>query len=62
MSIWPKQDFESMNSFYGPVGESQTKLILPYSMRLAWNPKVTVSKITCHKKVEPSLKKFLKEY
>lgn len=58
MSIWPKQDFESMNSFYGPVGENQTKLILPYSMRLAWNPNLKVSKITCHVKVEPSLKKI----
>lgn len=58
MSIWPKQDFESMVSFYGAVGENQTKLILPYPMRLAWDTKVEIKRITCNVKVETSLKRI----
>lgn len=59
MNTWPKQDYESMTSFYGPVGENQTKLILPYPMRLAWSPQTEIKKITCHTKVAESLKKIL---
>jgi len=47
---WPKQGFTSMVNFYGPVGENQTKLDLPYAMRLAWDTNVIVKKITCHQK------------
>lgn len=53
---WPKQDYNSMVKFYGPVGENQTQLILPYPMFLDWEPKTTVNKITCHEKVHDSLK------
>jgi peptidoglycan hydrolase-like protein with peptidoglycan-binding domain len=48
--IWPKQDYKSMVEFYGPVGENQTKLTLPYPMKLAWDKNTTLNKITCHKK------------
>ena len=51
---WPKQS--DMNKFYGPVGENQTSLILPYPMFLDWEPKTIVKKITCHEKVHDSLK------
>jgi peptidoglycan hydrolase-like protein with peptidoglycan-binding domain len=53
--IWPKQDYKSMVEFYGPVGENQTKLLLPYPMKLAWDTKTTLNKITCHKKCAGSL-------
>jgi hypothetical protein len=63
---WPKQNYTSMVNFYGPVGENQTKLELPYKMIIAWDPKITLSKITCHQKVSKSLytifEKTLKEY
>jgi hypothetical protein len=52
---WPKQDFASMVAFYGNVGENQTKLILPYPMRLAWDRTKTVNRITCHSKIHDSL-------
>jgi len=64
--IWPKQDYKSMVEFYGPVGENQTKLSLPYPMKLAWDTKITVTRITCHKKCTESFynifEKTLKHY
>jgi peptidoglycan hydrolase-like protein with peptidoglycan-binding domain len=52
---WPKQNFNSMVNFYGPVGENQTKVDLPYPLRLAWSSSTTLNKITCHQKVAKSL-------
>lgn len=52
---WPKQDYTSMVNFYGPVGENQTKLEVPYKLKLAWEPSTTLTKITCHEKVAKSL-------
>ncbi len=56
---WPKQDFASMVAFYGNVGENQTKLALPYPMRLAWDTTKTVRRITCHSNVHDSLGNIL---
>jgi len=47
---WPKQDYNSMVNFYGPVGENMTKLDVPYKLKLAWEPQTTLSKISCHQK------------
>ena len=58
-NIWPKQDYASMVAYYGNVGENQTKLVLPYPMRLAWDTSKTVTKITCHSKVHDSLERIL---
>lgn len=44
-----------MVAFYGPVGENQTSLVLPYNLKLAWDTSTVVKKITCHKKVSSSL-------
>jgi hypothetical protein len=52
---WPKQDYKSMVNFYGPVGENQTKLEVPYKLKLAWDPSTALTKITCHEKVAKSL-------
>ena len=57
--MFPKQDYSSMVTYYGPVGENQTKLILPYPMRLSWDLNYTVKRITCHNKVADSLVKCL---
>jgi hypothetical protein len=58
-SRWPKQDYNSMVNFYGPVGQNQTTLELPYPMKLAWDKNVIVKKITCHQKIAQSLYKIL---
>lgn len=52
---WPKQDYTSMCNFYGPVGENITKLEVPYKLKLAWSPTVTLNKISCHEKIAKSL-------
>jgi hypothetical protein len=55
---WPKQNYEKMIEFYGPVGENQISLELPYQLKLAWDLSTKVSRITCHKKVAASLYKI----
>ena len=55
---WPKQNYDSMLEFYGPVGENQIPLQLPYQLKLAWEPTTTLSRITCHEKVAASLYKI----
>ena len=42
-------------SFYGKVGKNQTKILLPYKVRIAWAPHHKLSKIWCHKKVAEDL-------
>lgn len=61
---WPTE--AECPKFYGPKGENQTSIQLPYAMRLAWDKSVSLSKITCHEKVAASLgrifAKLLSEY
>lgn len=52
---WPKQDYNSMVNFYGPVGENQIRVEIPYRLKLAWAPTTELSKITCHQKVAKSI-------
>ena len=63
---WPKQGYTSMVNFYGPVGENQTSLELPYTMRLAWDKNISIKKITCNQKCAKSFynifEKTLKHY
>ena len=61
MNKWPKQDYQSMVNFYGDVGENQTKIALPYSMKLAWDPASVVTKVTCNAKVAESLYRIFEE-
>lgn len=51
---WPKQNYNDMVNFYGPVGQNQTKIELPYKLKLAWAPSTALTKITCHQKVAKS--------
>jgi len=46
----PLQDYRSMVAFYGPPGENQTSIQLPYPMVLAWDAKVKITRMTCHAK------------
>lgn len=46
---WPTQ--RQVESFYGRVGENQTRITLPYQMKLAWNTRQKVTRMTCHEKV-----------
>lgn len=58
MNKWPKQDYASMVKFYGPVGENQIQIPLPYPMVLAWDHTKQVKKITCHEKVSACMTKI----
>ena len=61
---WPRQSL--CNSVYGEVGQNQTVLMLPYRMRLAWNPGQEVNRFSCHEKVHDAFlrvfQKTLGEY
>lgn len=51
-STWPHQN-DAMG-FYGPVGQSQTIIELPYPMVLAWDKRRTINRISVHSKVAES--------
>ena len=38
-------------NFYGIVGKQQTRILLPYKMKIAWAPEKVISRITCHQLV-----------
>ena len=58
---WPTE--AECPKFFGPKGENQTSIQLPYPMRLAWDMDTLVHKITCHEKVaEPLGRIFAKLY
>lgn len=58
---WPKQDYASMVRFFGPVGENQTSLELPFPMVLTWDETKTITKFTCHERVAGALGRILKK-
>lgn len=51
-TAWPRQ--ADCLKFYGKVGENQTMLHLPFSMRLAWDARQEVRKFSIHEKVHDS--------
>ena len=55
MNNWPNQNYTAMVEYYGSVGENQTLLILPYTLKLAWEPTSVVKKLTCNVLVAESL-------
>lgn len=48
-SRWPRQ--KDVSTFYGQPGSNQTILKLPFPMVLAWDRKVSVGKMSIHKKL-----------
>ena len=52
MGPWPRQ--RDVMEFFGPVGTSQVKIPVPWTMRLAWDKRRTISGITVHQKVADS--------
>ncbi len=56
---WPTE--AQCPKFYGPKGENQATIALPYPMALDWNKAQTIRAMTCHEKVaEPMLRIFRK--
>ena len=56
--VWPRQ--ADVEKFFGPVGKNQTRLKLPYPMRVAWAPAQIVDGFMIHEKVHDSVERVLK--
>lgn len=56
---WPSQYTPEFDNFYGPKGSGLVRIELPYSMKLAWDPAVTVNSFSCNAKVHDSLLRVL---
>ena len=56
---WPLEQEAELIKFYGDVGKKQTRIELPYKMKLEWDPKTTITKMTCHEKVAPAVQRIL---
>lgn len=55
---WPLQS--ECRTYFGNVGENQTKLILPFPMVLAWDKSVVVKSYSCHEKVREPMERIWK--
>ena len=49
---WPRQ--KDVPEFYGEAGKNQTRIKLPYEMKLAWDTDTIITKMTLHEKVAES--------
>jgi peptidoglycan hydrolase-like protein with peptidoglycan-binding domain len=56
---WPTRN--QREAFYGQPGTGHTLLNIPYPMRIAWDTKQTVNRVTVHSKCADSLDRILKE-
>ena len=56
-TIWPRQA-DCMN-FYGPVGQNQTSIEVPFDMYLAWDRGTRLKRMTLHRLVAPSALRVL---
>lgn len=57
LSPWPRQ--KDVPGFYGKVGTGQTRVELPWDMRLAWDKDVIVRRISIHSKAADSATRAL---
>ena len=51
--VWPRQ--AECLRFYGPVGENQTKITMPFPLRIAWEPDKVIHSFPCHERVHDSM-------
>jgi peptidoglycan hydrolase-like protein with peptidoglycan-binding domain len=56
---WPNRS--QLESFYGSPGTGHTILNIPYPMRIAWDTRQSVNRVTVHSKCADSLDRILKE-
>lgn len=54
---WPSRAEAELINYYGEPGANQTRLELPYPLRLAWEKRTVVNSLSCHKLVRPSLER-----
>lgn len=51
---FPCSGTSNLVRFYGPVGKNQTRIDLPFTMKLAWDKSVSISRMTIHEKIASS--------
>lgn len=56
---WPIQTQPELEKYYGPVGKNQTKIKVPYTLKIAWNKSQKINQFTCHEKVADSVVRVL---
>ncbi|OJF97560.1 M15 family metallopeptidase [Pararhizobium antarcticum] len=56
-TIWPRQS--ECLAVYGPVGQNQVQIEVPFDMFLAWSPSTRLRKMTLHRKVAASAERVL---
>ncbi|WEZ84569.1 peptidoglycan-binding protein [Rhizobium sp. 32-5/1] len=56
-TVWPRQS-ECMAA-YGPVGQNQVQIEVPFDMFLAWSPSTRLRRMTLHRKVAASAERVL---
>jgi peptidoglycan hydrolase-like protein with peptidoglycan-binding domain len=56
---WPRRT--QLESLYGKPGTGHTMLSLPFPMRIAWDPKQIINRVTVHSKCADSLDTILKD-
>lgn len=59
-TAWPKQTTAAMTAFYGAPGTNHTRLTVPYPLRIAWDLRKTVNRMTINKKCAASASRVLK--
>jgi len=58
---WPKANAAEISRFYGEKGENQVLIDLPYPMVLAWDTKIVIHRMSCHKKCAESFKAMFQD-
>lgn len=58
-TVWPRQ--RDVPTFFGEKGQNQVLLELPYTMKLAWDKKKLITKISVHVKVAESAGRAFKK-
>lgn len=58
---WPVQHTPEFYEFYGERSSGLTSLNLPYELKLSWDLRIRVSRISCHAKVSDSLGRILQK-
>lgn len=58
-NTWPIQTQIELERYYGSVGTNQTKVQLPYPVKIAWDLSKTINSFSCHEKVADSLTRVL---
>lgn len=56
---WPVQTQDELERYYGPVGTNQTQVVVPYPLKIAWQPDRVITKFSCHEKVADSIVRIL---